>query len=293
MNDGDGAIPYGSTINVFIFNSDSLGYLDAFQSLRNLDDSKIRISSTGGDKKVFICCNVDIEEEEILKIRTIHDLKKVFCMLEDMSRQHPFMVGIVDITAGDTGITDVTLKPMVSEITLRSVGCNFSGTSYEGAAITEGKVYLTNVNAQCSLADTSVSVQRFINIGMLNQVDVNRFIDPDLVTQKLEDEISEVTMRTDISLHCFQNCMKDESLGSPYTRMVLEGKIQGETYYWPLTINRTGNGEGICHNTRHVFDLMIRRKGSRDPDEDIFIEDSDVTMEVREWKEKVEYCIEF
>ena len=293
MNAGDGTIPYGSTISVFIFNSDSLGYLDAFQSITNIEDRRIRISSTGGNKKVFVCCNVNLQEDDILNIRTIHDLKKEICMLEDMSRQHPFMVGQIDITAGDTKTIDAILKPLTSEIILRSVSCNFSGTSYEGARITEAKVYLTNVSAQCSLADTTRSSQRFINIGMLNMSDVSRFNDPDIVIQNLSGDISVENMRTDISLLCFQNCMKDESLGSPFTRMVLEGRILGETFYWPIAINRTEQGEGISLNTRHVFDLMIRRKGSRDPDEDIFIENSDIVMEVREWKEKLEYSIEF
>lgn len=285
--------PQGSVLDIFIFNSDSLGYLDSYQRFKDIDDERILISSTGGYKKILIYCNANINEENIIKVRTIEDLEKEFCMLEDMSRQYPFMVGIANIRAGDTEAIDVTLKPMTSEIILRSVSCNFSGTSYEGARITEAKVYLTNVSAQCSLADTTRSSQRFINIGMLNMSDVSRFNDPGIVIQNLAGDISVENMRTDISLLCFQNCMKDESLGSPFTRMVLEGRILGETYYWPIAINRTEQGEGISLNTRHVFDLMIRRKGSRDPDEDIFIENSDIVMEVREWKEKLEYSIEF
>ena len=92
---------------------------------------------------------------------------------------------------------------------------------------------------------------------------------------------------------CFHNYCKEESPGSPFTRLVVEGKIQGEKYYWPLTVNRTADGEGVRNNTRHVFDLTIRRKGSLTPDEDIFIENSETILEVEQWKEMEEHRVGF
>ena len=75
--------------------------------------------------------------------------------------------------------------------------------------------------------------------------------------------------------------------------MVLEGKIQNETYYWPITINRTDEGEGIRNNTRHIFDLTIRRKGSLNPDEELSIEDCNIIIEWKEWNEKEEQSVIF
>jgi hypothetical protein len=85
----------------------------------------------------------------------------------------------------------------------------------------------------------------------------------------------------------------DEGPGTPYTRLVLEGKIKGETYYWPVAINRTGDGLGIEANTRYVFDFTIRRKGVRDPDTELYINGSETMMEILQWKEKEEYSVAF
>lgn len=282
-----------SVLDIFTFNADSLGHLDAYQRVQNINNGKLIISSTGGPKKIFIYGNANLNKEDLLNIKTMNDLQKAFCRLEDIRREHPFMIGIADIRTGGMINHIINLKPMISEIILRSVCCDFSGTSYEGAHISDAKVYLTNVNAQCSLADTSITVQRFINMGMLNTSDIGRFAEPDIILQTLDRDIRGERIRTDICLICFQNCCKDESMGSPFTRIVLEGKIQGETYYWPLSINRTEQGKGISDNTRHVFDLTIRRKGCQDPDEEIFIDDSYILMDVAQWQEKEENTVMF
>lgn len=281
------------TLDIFTFNDDSLGYLDSYQRIKELQDNQTHISSTSGKKKITICSNLRLGDEEIASINSINDLERHSYMLEDLRRSAPFMIGtaITDTRTEDSPV--VRMKPMTSEIVLKSVRSCFTGTPYAGEHITEAKVYLINVNAQCHLTDSKQEAQRFINIGMLNNTDMEPFKESDLIIQRIEENISDERLDTDISLVCFHNFCEDESPGSPFTRMVLEGRIQGTTYYWPVTINRSDTGQGVKNNTRHVFDLTIRRKGSLNPDEELSVEDCKAIMEIEQWRETDGYTVKF
>lgn len=280
-------------ISVFVFNTDSLGRLDTYQEFSGQEDGRIRAATTGGRKLMVLCANLRISDEELSGISTAEDLKECSFMLEDTQREYPLMLGAVETETGAGVSPTVHMTPMTSEIVLRSVTCSFAGTPYEGELITDPRVYLINVNAQCSLSESSKDIRRLINIGMLNESDIRSFIEPDIICQELEHDIGESASNRSISLLCFHNFCEDESPGSPFTRMVIEGKIQGSTYYWPITINRTDGGQGVRNNSRHVFDLKIRQKGSLDPDTELSFEDCLGIMEIREWNEKEAYTIFF
>lgn len=278
---------------IFSFSADSLGRLESYQRLGRVDNEDIFVYSTSGRKRIVVCCNLEMDEDQIMKISTMEDLERFACMLEDVRRAAPIMIGSIETDAGKGERLTMTLKPMTSTIILRSICSSFKGTSYEGESITDAKVYLTNVNAQCNISQSPQTAKRFINMGMLNMDDVSGFLEPDIIVQDMKCDICEVKMECGISLICFHNHCKDESPGSPFTRLVVEGRIQGKTYYWPLTVNRTEGGRGIGNNTRHVFDLTIRRKGCDDPDSELLIEDSETIMEVLEWEEKDAYSVVF
>lgn len=272
-------------VSVFVFNSDSLGRLDAYQEFDRIDGDEVRIASTSGMKRIFICANLTMSKEEIMRISTAEDLEECFFMLEDTRRAYPLMLGSTETDTGHDSRPVVRMRTMTSEIVLNSVSCCFDGTAYEGERITEAKVYLINVNAQCCLSESMKDIRRLVNIGMLNPADVSNFTQPDIICQELDEDIGENPVKGKITLLCFHNFCKEETPGSPFTRLVLEGKIQGETYYWPLTVNRTQGGEGVRNNSRHIFDLKIRRKGSLDPDTELTIEECGIFMEMKEWKE--------
>ena len=87
--------------------------------------------------------------------------------------------------------------------------------------------------------------------------------------------------------------LQQTDVGSPFTRLVIEGKIQGETWYWPIDINRDEAGVGIERNSRYVFDIILRSKGTKDPDTPASPEMTEIKFETRKWKEKDGYHVEF
>ena len=91
-------------------------------------------------------------------------------------------------------------------------------------------------------------------------------------------------------------------LEGEYT-VVIEGKIQDETWYWPIDINRDsgpgeegggpGEGVGIERNRRYIFDVTIRGKGTKDPDMPVTSMMAETILKVQTWKEKEEYYVGF
>lgn len=256
------------------FNADSLGWMDSYQYIEDIRSGQITIAASSGRKNCYIYANVNLSKDDIAAVKTAEDLDKLSCHLEDMQIGMLPMIGIASIDSGSGAKAE--MRHLLSEIELKSICCDFRGTSYEGESITDARVYLTNINAEASLSGKSRNVTRVINAGRFCQDDSDRFIDPEMIARKLEQDIGQNRIDPAITLYCFHNDSSEEAPGSPFTRLILEGRIQGTIYYWPITINRDNGGNGISSNCRYVYDLTIRSKGCLDPegeiDEDIYVD---------------------
>ena len=136
--------------------------------------------------------------------------------------------------------------------------------------------------------------ERILNHGHLDEDDLTSLAQPSLLLQELDEDISENVMRPDVRLLCYPNNSSYESPGSPFTRLVIEGKIEGTTYYWPININRPPYGDGgIERNCRYEYDIVIRNKGNADPDTPVETDDISMNMKVTKWKEIEEYPVRF
>jgi hypothetical protein len=173
--------------------------------------------------------------------------------------------------------------------------CDFKGKAYEGEKLSDIHVYLTNVNASCRIWNDTGTAARIINQGRLIKEDVARFKDQNLIYRKVDGEVGAKGIMTDIKLRCYPNMAEEEGPGSPFTRLVIQGVLDGEVWYWPIDINR-GEGrspEGIEGNCSYSFDIVLTRKGSADPDTAIKTESATIMMEVEKWEEKEEYSVAF
>lgn len=282
-------------MDIFTFNDDRLMLLDSYQ---HIDGSKasVDIRSQNGDKIVFACINGQREKYDWTVINSFPSMKEIEVDLRKERRSSPCMTGSTVITAGKEGAYRLELRRIASEIILRSIRCDFTNKSYKGKGIDEVKVYLTNVNSRCSItSDGAVTPTEIINAGGLVYEDLEGFPEPDMVLQTIERSIGRTVLMPDIRLSCYPSAGTSDSPGTPYTRLVIEGKIDGTTYWWPIDINRDGNNEeqGIYRNRQYIFDVIIKRKGTSDPDTVIEIEDAEIIMNIQPWKEKEDHTIGF
>lgn len=287
------------SMDVFVFNNDNLQRLDCYQRFGETEKGIIAIASRKGNKKVAICANSGRERNDWKSINSHKALDDVTADLEEERRDRLLMSAETDITAGNVPgkAVAVHLEKLASEVVLRSISCDFTGKLYERELIKDASVYLTNVNASCKImSEGTIAPGRIINAGGLNQSDVAKFTDPEFVFHKIDRDIGSDIYKADISLLCYPNCGMQESPGTPFTRLVIEGKIGNEIWYWPVDINRNTDydgGNGIERNCQYVYDIRIKRKGSSDPDTPVKAEDIDIKFEISKWNRKEEYAVHF
>ena len=125
---------------------------------------------------------------------------------------------------------------------------------------------------------------RIINAGWLNPYDLARFKEPELIMKDLAIDIGNSSITINHSFFCYGNGHNNESIGSPFTRLVIEGKIGRDTYYYPIRINPQ-NG-GIKRASRYIYDVTIRRAGATHPDGSLDDTDIDINVGIEVWQEK-------
>ncbi len=285
-----------NSLDIFVFKDEVIKSLDCYQRVERPENWEGDVSSSSGDRIINICANSQLERDEWPWIWSQDALKKITVSLELESRTSPFMSGeaTVSATKGRPYYTDILMRPAVSEICLRSLCCDFTGKPYSGEKLTDIKVYLTNINAECGmLSDGDISPTRLINVGRLCEEDLELFADPGLVYQELAGTVGKSPVRPDIRLWCYPSNVPEESPGTPYSRLVIEGKISGSTYYWPININREDEDRGISRNRRYTFDVRITRKGSTDPDIPVNADNMEITFNSEPWEEKEDYQVIF
>lgn len=286
------------TLDIFVFADDEMRLLDCYQRIERPEKWDMGVVSGYGDRIMFLCANSGMDAGEWPWIRSWHSLEKIVFNLEDECPDSPVMTGIARISPKNDShkravVTEAILRPLSSEIVLRSVRCDFTGRPYDGEKITDAKVYLTNVNAEAGLLDEDgMSPRRIINSGHLNSEDIAAFPDSSMIVRHLSSDIGKKVMLTDIHLYCYPNTSEEESPGTPVTRLVLEGKVGGTTYYWPININRR-QGKGVERGRSYVFDIVITRKGTDDPDIPVETDEVEIIITEEEWNEKEDYTVGF
>ena len=285
-----------SSLDVFTFNDDRLERLDSYQRFEDeeLANNNCSVGTGSGRKRVIMLANSQANVYEWVDINCRRALEKRRFELEDEDPEFPFMIGDFKIDAGARLFSE--LERLTAEVVLKSIRCDFSKKSYAEAELTDVKIYLTNVNASCGIwHDENESPSRIINTGRLNMDDMNRFAHPNIIYREYDSPIGSQRIYPDITLMAYENSHREESIGTPYTKIVIEGKINGNTYYYPIAINRNGetNDYGIRRNMRYIYDITIRRTGLTDPDGSIQDTIADIEMIVEKWKELDWYDIRF
>lgn len=281
-------------LDALVFNDDQMQRLDCYQHLAWDGMENVLIGSCGGKKILLLCASLNVEKDFWKQYNSYRKALSLEARLEDEDPHRPVLSACARINAGDEA--EIDMGRISSEVVLRSIRCDFSGKPYAGESITEAKAYLTNLNATCSLIPQGDDqMKRIINHKGLVQQDLRLFRDSTMIFREIGN-IGTEGLRPSAGFICYPNNAKEETIGTPFTRLVIEGKIMGETWFWPIDINRGPDAsfpEGISRDSRYVFDVTIRSKGTKDPDTPVTHTMLETVFEVDEWKEKEEYAVGF
>ena len=286
------------SLDMLIFSNDGLQHLECWQRIPVTDGEKATIASMNGDKILMACSGMDSKDHgDWMWVSSIESLNDAWTELEAETADMPVLSGSCSFLAG----APYNMQPMLTmrrvscEVHLRSLRCDFKGKPYEGEKLSGIQVYLTNANASCRIWNDPGTASRIINQGRLVMEDVARFKDPSLIWQKIEEDVGDIGTMLDIRLRCYPDSAQEEGPGTPFTRLVIEGILDGDTWYWPIDINRDGESshQGLESNCVYTYDTVLTRKGSADPDTAIRTDEAAITMEVEKWEEKDGYSVMF
>jgi len=281
----------GDTVDVFAYDDDELRRLDTYERTV-LGRNGLKVASRSGKKIVAIIVNNPAGRYVWSARNTYAYYERLEADLCHERSASPTMSGTCQLRGGSGKDCSITLKPVMSKVILRSIRCDFTGKTYEGAELTDAKVYLTNVSSLCKVSqESNFRTRETINTRRLDEKDLSRMEEPGMVRQSLPDRIGKDWQEVSRTLYCYPNNNEEDSFSSPYTRLVVEGKINGTTWYYPININREDicwveDTPGISRDRCYVYDITIKRTGSTDPDTPISIKEVSVICNVIPWTEK-------
>lgn len=279
------------TLDIFFFNDDRLRKLDCHHRITNPRQSRIATASRYGKKIICAIANSKISEEEIFDIDSYSDLEDIVCDLSQEQPDCPTMAGEYHMDAGSDMECVLTLEPLLSEIIINSISCDFHKKPYANAVLEDVSVYLTNVCSRSPLIDKTPEIPAgILNYGKMTPSDTVGFSRHDMFCTRIPDAIGSSVVYPDIHLYCYPNISENEGLGSPFTRLVIEGTLDGKKTYYPININRDGpyleNISGVRRNKSYIYDITLTRRGVPDPDTPIRLDDLRISFEVIDWTER-------
>ncbi len=264
------------SLDVFVFDDDRFRRLDTYQRLPPGRVSQY-IACTGGPKIVAAVTGSGRERSSWASVNTYDGLCAIYSDVWNDSAQTPLMTGTAKKESGADGArVNISLTPLLSRVTLRSIRCDFTDRPYEGQKLVNGKVYLSSLNTRCRLMEEEDFRTESIEYRSEER--------------PLPGQIGKTTVSTGISLYCYPNTNAVETAGSPFTRLVIEGEVDGRTWYWPIDINREWCGPvsgtpGIGRGQEYIFDVTLTRTGTSGPDIAASSSSYGTILSIKPWEE--------
>lgn len=267
--------------DIFIYEDNDIMNLDSYCRVGG-GSTSLDIASTAGNKIGVVVANIPddkISYNDILSYQTLCDMVQDYAE-EDPS--HPVMCGIVHFTAGCRQPVRITLEPLLCRVRIRSLRISFSERPYKGLAMEDVCCYLINVNGRCPIFGSEpTKPSELINYREYDPFGSQHCRHPEML-RSADPPGSE--------LYCYPTVHGDSSIpGQATTKLVIEGKVQGVTYYYPIVIGEDciNRGDAYC------YDITITRTGCLDPDSEAVTSAINIVCTPEDWKEYENETIEY
>ena len=281
-----------NTLEIFVFRvhegAADDGMFDGYKKLTgnelgNL--SNIVVKTTTGKKMVYVIANSQKEDWSDGVTR-----ENIESQLVDLCKENVrnfVMFASQEVTVNSETALSLVLTRMVSRIRLNSVTVSFAGSPFAGVPLQNVKAYLTNVQAQKRLWDGSGSDLKIVNYKKYVPEDMTGITMQGMLYDELTESISETTYSTPHYYYCYENNMNIETDDNRFTRLVIEGTLDGITYYYPIPI------KNLRRNSSYTVDVKIYRPGSLDHDKDLEYGTLEMRLNVQGWNSIAGTVVEF
>jgi len=242
-------------LDLLFFQDGPLFLLDAYQHFDAVQGNRVTAAASSAARTVVALSGYPAGPSAWSGIRSYDSLADVRFRLEDEDPDSPILSG----TGEAGGTRTMVLRPMLSRILLRSIACDFSGRAYAGERLADVRAYLTYASRECrpfSPEDIPVS---WLNAGHLDETETATLSHPEIVLADLASSLGG-RIYPSRPFHCYPNPSDGSEFGRPATRLVIEGKLRGTTYYYPIDL------PGLEADKQYRLDVTLTRAGTTDPD---------------------------
>ncbi len=285
-----------NTLEVFIFHNtggaSNNGKLDVYkkfseEEVQTLSD--LSVKTTTGNKYIYIIANSHITDWRGITTHTLFQSQISQAIKENF--KDFTMVGSATQNLTVSSTVTISLSKIVSRIEVRGIKTSFSGTPYEGKTLSEAKLYLINASGEKRIYNGSdPSTIKVLNSKHLLMADVSSCQMTGMLFDSISGDIGEGADAYSKRhlFHCYENTIPVETQENRFTKVVLEAKLDGTLYYYPIAINREGFGyvagiKGVQRNYWYLLDITILRPGSLDPDTILEKGSANITITVLNW----------
>lgn len=278
--------------DIFIYDNDERMGLDSYESGGRLSEKMDIVCGKGEKRLVIVASHTDsdtpLKGNALWKdTGTYSAIKKRVYSIKDENPSAPVLRGVTD----SNGDCHICLKTNLNRISIKSIGKDFSGLPFESSDIEDISIYLINVAELYPLlgGDTETRITSYINKGRLREDDLKDMRHPEMLHLSTGLNIDRKMTELDAELYCFPNHCEQEDAGNVFTRLVIEGTVDGIRWYWPLDLHFDKEETG---NNREL-DILITGTGSTDPDIPVSSIQASIRTNITEWEKKDEKTINY
>ena len=266
-------------LDLLFFQDAPLYRIDAYQHLERVSGNRVTGTSSTAARKVVILSNYPSDAYAWTGIRSLESLEDLPFRLTDEDPEAPMLYG--ESEAGTMG--QVLLRPMLAKITLRSIACDFTGRAYAGERLQDVRAYLTYASQECRPFAPEDAPSSWLNAGRLDEAETSALAHPEAVLRPLTASLGG-RIYPAAGFYCYPNPSDGSEFGSPVTRLVIEGKLRGTTYYYPIDL------PGLKADVQYRLDVTLTRAGTTDPDTpavagSIRLESQVLDWDARDWED--------
>lgn len=274
-------------IDVFFFDTHGAQELDSYQQIRWPEGSSHAYGISGaGEKRMVAFTGTPGVTDPWLDIRNYGSICKKTYRLEEEDLYAPHLVAETLLPDAASRTLNLNLQPMLSQIRMESVSCDFSGRPYRDTPFMCEKIYLSYlVTEYRPLGAGGGRPVSWINAGPLDSIATLALPRPEMALRKGPGPIGRERIYPNVLLHGYANPAGDD--GIPRTRLVLEGTLNGFHCYYPIEI------PDLQPNQAYSFNLTIRRMGSPDPDIPVSSDAVSVETAIVPWQIRDPYTVTF
>ena len=240
------------TLDLFFFEDGGMMKLDSYERIEKWDGLPLNGTSGTGGRLLVAIANYGEDRFSWSDILSYEGLGVKTMELMEESPSHPVMSGETVTLAGRDRGCEIGLSPLLARIRVNSICADFHGRPYEGEALKDVRVFLMNVHDRCKILSRE-SEPSWANYR-------ERVYEDSLIYCESGISVDVSVVFPKVVLYCYPNEITEETPENPFTRLVIEGTIEGETYYYPINIPNLEGGKEYAYN------ITITRKGTSDPD---------------------------